>query len=127
MANHTVRNHSRAARRHRRLLARLPADGAVADTADDAVDRVDDQLAMRDVLACMGRLSSRDQDIIALCAWAELSTTEAAAVLGVPEGTVRSRLSRARARMRSCLDEHAGQRQPGRAVEGRRLGDGRAR
>ena len=37
--------------------------------------------------------------MVALCAWAELTYDDAAKVLRVPVGTVRSRLARARARL----------------------------
>jgi len=37
--------------------------------------------------------------VLALCAWSDLSYPEAAEALGVPVGTVRSRLSRARAKL----------------------------
>jgi len=55
---------------------------------------------MRTVLRAIAKLPRREQDVLALCAWAELSYEEAAVALGVPVGTVRSRLSRARARIR---------------------------
>jgi RNA polymerase sigma-70 factor (ECF subfamily) len=45
----------------------------------------------------MRSLPVEQQDVIALCVWSGLSYEEAAAALGVPVGTVRSRLSRARA------------------------------
>lgn len=38
--------------------------------------------------------------MLALCVWGDLSYEEAALALGVPVGTVRSRLSRARGRLR---------------------------
>jgi RNA polymerase sigma-70 factor (ECF subfamily) len=49
-------------------------------------------------------LSHRDQDVLALCIWSELSYDEAAVALGVPVGTVRSRLARARSRLRDEFD-----------------------
>ena len=55
---------------------------------------------MQDVLALIGRLPRREQEVFALCGWSELSYEDAALALGVPVGTVRSRLSRARARLR---------------------------
>jgi RNA polymerase sigma-70 factor (ECF subfamily) len=52
---------------------------------------------MRSVLERVARLPGKQQDVVALCVWSGLSYEEAAAALGVPVGTVRSRLARARA------------------------------
>ncbi|CCH77550.1 hypothetical protein BN12_200046 [Nostocoides japonicum T1-X7] len=41
------------------------------------------------------------QEVIALCVWAELTYEQAAVAMNVPVGTVRSRLSRARAKLRA--------------------------
>jgi RNA polymerase sigma-70 factor (ECF subfamily) len=51
------------------------------------------------VLALVERLPPRDQEVLALCAWSGLAYHEAAEVLDIPVGTVRSRLARARARL----------------------------
>ena len=58
------------------------------------------------VLACVERLPRPDQEVLSLCVWSELTYQEAAAVLGVPVGTVRSRLSRARARLAEMEGNH---------------------
>lgn len=47
----------------------------------------------------------RYRDPLLLVAWGDLSYEEAALALGVPIGTVRSRLHRARARLRQHLPE----------------------
>ena len=52
---------------------------------------------MRSVLTRVATLPRRQQDVVALCVWSQLSYEEAAAALAVPVGTVRSRLARARA------------------------------
>jgi RNA polymerase sigma-70 factor (ECF subfamily) len=55
---------------------------------------------MRAALRAFQRLPRPDQDVLGLCVWEELTYEQAALALGVPVGTVRSRLSRARARLR---------------------------
>jgi RNA polymerase sigma-70 factor (ECF subfamily) len=52
-------------------------------------------------------LSEEDRLVISSRYFLELSSEETAAALGIPEGTVKSRLSRALARLRSRMDEEA--------------------
>jgi RNA polymerase sigma factor (sigma-70 family) len=99
VANNLLRNHRRSLRRYRAAIARLPGPGSEPDPADDVVGRLADERQMRRVLALVERLPRRDQEVLALCAWSELSYQEAATVLEIPVGTVRSRLARARARL----------------------------
>jgi RNA polymerase sigma-70 factor, ECF subfamily len=99
VATNVLRNRSRSLRRYRSALVRMPVDHEI-DFADDADERIDDERQMRRVLDAVRLLPKRDQDVLALCVWSELSYEEAAVALDVPVGTVRSRLSRARRRLR---------------------------
>ncbi|NEA43493.1 sigma-70 region 4 domain-containing protein, partial [Streptomyces sp. SID11385] len=51
------------------------------------------------VHAALRRLRRKEREVLTLCVWSGLGYAEAAEALGVPVGTVRSRLSRARARL----------------------------
>ncbi|HTR92066.1 MAG TPA: RNA polymerase sigma factor [Trebonia sp.] len=104
-----VRNFSRAARRHKAAMARLPEPSAVPDFADELAERIDGTARLAALRAAFGRLRPAEQEVIALCVWAELDYAAAAEALGVPIGTVRSRLHRARAKLRQL----AGERQRG--------------
>lgn len=53
--------------------------------------------------AALGRLSTRDREILALRHFEELSYADLAARLSIPEGTVMSRLFHARRRLREAL------------------------
>jgi RNA polymerase sigma-70 factor (ECF subfamily) len=53
----------------------------------------------------LGLLSQNQRDVLLLHAWPELSGEEIASALGVPAGTIRSRLSRARAELRHHLGD----------------------
>ncbi|MDA1326119.1 MAG: sigma factor-like helix-turn-helix DNA-binding protein [Proteobacteria bacterium] len=53
----------------------------------------------------MARLTERDNEIIGLVDLSGLSYAEAAQVLGIPPGTVMSRISRARGRLLALLDQ----------------------
>jgi RNA polymerase sigma factor (sigma-70 family) len=104
VATNVLRNARRAQRRHRAALERLPREHEPDfSTAVDA--RLDDERQMAAVLRVVGKLPRADQEILALCAWEGLSYEEAALALGTPVGTVRSRLSRARARLRELAGD----------------------
>ena len=64
----------------------------------------DSGLETRDALAALGRLPEEQQSLLLLIGVEDLSYEEAARVLGVPIGTVMSRLSRARQRLRAMLE-----------------------
>ncbi|TNY35711.1 RNA polymerase sigma factor [Thermomonospora catenispora] len=99
VATNVLRNHRRSLRRHRDALARLPLP-ATPDETEDAAARVDAERRMREVLESIRSLPRRDQEVLVLCVWEGLGYAEAAEALGVPVGTVRSRLARARERLR---------------------------
>ena len=62
---------------------------------------------MRRTLDAMSSLSVGEQEVLALCVWAELTYEQAAVAMSIPVGTVRSRLSRARAKLKTTLDHTA--------------------
>lgn len=62
-----------------------------------------ESLALRDLQAALVRLPAAQREVLLLIGLEEFSYAEAAGVLGVPVGTVMSRLSRARAAMREAL------------------------
>jgi len=80
------------------LVAHLAA-GAAAD------QRIDDERAMATILLTINKLRLEEREIIALCDWAQLSYAEAATAMGIPIGTVRSRLSRAHEQLRQLTDD----------------------
>ena len=86
----------------------------------DGVARAEDRLAWRDVVAGLGTLSDEQRAVLLLVGVEDLSYEQAARVIGVPVGTVMSRLSRARERLRRHLEGRAerpgvGEPQCGRA------------
>ncbi|MDR6612305.1 sigma-70 family RNA polymerase sigma factor [Leifsonia sp. 1010] len=97
--NYAVRNHTRGLRRYRTALGKLPAPAPQDDHAPAVDDTLDGAERDRQVREAFDRLSKRDQDVITLCILEELTAAQAAEALGVPEGTVKSRLSRARKRL----------------------------
>lgn len=67
----------------------------------------DQPLTMRDLQAAFDTLPASFQEVIVLVGVEGMSYEEAADVVGIPVGTVRSRLSRAREQLRRALDEPA--------------------
>jgi RNA polymerase sigma-70 factor (ECF subfamily) len=113
IATNVARNTTRAARRYQAALARLHADQATPDFAQDVVNRVDDTRAVAAARAALERLRPGERDVVALVVWAGLDQASAAEALGISVGTVRSRLSRARAKLRATRDSAAAQERHG--------------
>ena len=92
-ATNAAHNLRRSAFRYRALLAKLPAEQHAPDHSSDLEDG--------EAMSALRRMSVADQRVLTLCVLEGLSEREAASVLGVPTGTVKSRLSRARARLKA--------------------------
>ncbi|GAA2229989.1 hypothetical protein GCM10010232_15340 [Streptomyces amakusaensis] len=107
IATNIIRRNARSRRRHEIALARVPERGSVPDFADDLVTHLADAEQLRAAHTALARLRRRDREVFTLVVWAGLDYAAAADALGVPIGTVRSRLSRARARLRELADAEA--------------------
>lgn len=99
IAVNVTRNAARASRRHQAALGRLPPVPVIPDFADDLAGRIDDAARLAAVRSAITRLRRGEREVLALCVWSGMDYAAAARALGVPVGTVRSRLSRARARL----------------------------
>lgn len=99
IATNVVRNQRRSERRFAASLSRLPSAEAEPDFADRAVERLDYERQAEKAIGLLHALPRREQDVFVLCVGMELSYEDAAYALDIPIGTVRSRLSSARARL----------------------------
>jgi RNA polymerase sigma factor (sigma-70 family) len=99
VALNVLRNSARSVRRYEAALTRLPPSDAVEDPAERVAGRVDAERRLVEALAAMHVLRPTEREVAQLVWWSGLSYAEAAVALDVPVGTVRSRLSRARARI----------------------------
>jgi RNA polymerase sigma-70 factor (ECF subfamily) len=112
MATNLVARQRRAESRWYTALARAGSDPLVAPAArpsdeDLVADRVAASQARPLLAAALARLPDRDRDVLLLVAVGGLSYAEVAFALGIPEGTVGSRLSRARRKIIAALDQSA--------------------
>ena len=104
VARRVLLHRARTFRRHRAALARLPAGSGLApdqvdDPAEEIARRLDASHRLTAVRFAFHALRASDREVLLLCVWGGLDYAEAAVALGVPVGTVRSRLSRARTRL----------------------------
>jgi RNA polymerase sigma factor (sigma-70 family) len=112
VTTNVARNHVRSALRYRKMLATLPPP----DPVTVEVTELDGPS-----MTAMRALPVNDRQVLALCVLEGYSETEAATALGIPRGTVKSRLSRAKQRLatrlreqprtallrKECADDHA--------------------
>jgi RNA polymerase sigma factor (sigma-70 family) len=99
IALNLLRRHHREEHYQLSTLARTGIDPAATIDESALVDRLDFRAAWPRVAAALESMDEIDRDVLTLFAWAGLSYREIAEALGVPVGTVRSRLSRARGRL----------------------------
>ncbi|WP_406218145.1 RNA polymerase sigma factor [Streptomyces canus] len=108
IATHKAYNANRGLRRRLAFLARSPEPRPVEDFAEETAGRIDDARRLALVHRALSRIGRQDREVLALCVSAGLDYRQAAEALGVPVGTVRSRLSRARARLARLSAEEQG-------------------
>ncbi|HEY7483274.1 MAG TPA: RNA polymerase sigma factor [Streptosporangiaceae bacterium] len=105
IATNLIARHRRKEARRLRAMTRTAAE-PVADSHEDSVvtavsaGRVRPQLA-----AALARLSRGERDVVLLVALGQLSHEEVAHALGISPGTVGSRLSRARKKLHTAIDQ----------------------
>ncbi|MGH3264173.1 MAG: RNA polymerase sigma factor [Trebonia sp.] len=98
IANHVIADHRRLERRRLATLARS------AGQAPGIVEHRDSDLAP-ELVAALRQLPRVERDTLLLIVWGELTREEAAAALGVPVGTINSRVARARKRLAAALTQ----------------------
>ena len=103
IATNLIAGHRRAESRRYAALARVGIDAAVQDDEEQIAQRLTAWQARRSLARALARLPDRDRDVLLLTAVGGLSYAEVASALSVPEGTVASRLKRARRRLAAAF------------------------
>ena len=105
IATRLIGRHRRAESRLYQALAKTGTDPVTAPFTDRSDDRVTASAASRRLAAALASLPAAYRDTLLLVAWGDLTYEEVAHALGVPRGTVRSRINRARAALRHKLGD----------------------
>jgi len=103
IATNVVRRHHRTELRQLRLLARTGADPVTERFTDQVSAAVSAASVNAELAAGLASLPAAQRDALLLVAWGGLSYEQVAHATGVPLGTVQSRISRARQRLRAGL------------------------
>lgn len=101
IASNLLRRHVRSELRELRATARLVAAPVVEPPEAGVADRLDARARVAQLAAALTCLSDGDRDVLLLTSWAGLSPVEIGQALGIPAGTVRSRLHRTRRWLRA--------------------------
>ncbi|GAA3714061.1 RNA polymerase sigma factor [Nonomuraea antimicrobica] len=105
IATNLIGKHRRLEARTLRALGRCGPEPESPGHEDSVAVRVSAQSLRPELAAALAELDRRDRDVLLLVALAGLSHDEIATALGIPYGTVGSRLSRARKKLRALLGE----------------------
>lgn len=108
VATNVCRNYRRTQRRRSLAVARLQlADHAPATVEDEVVNQLEADRRLVRLLERLDELPRSDQDVFVLVCWEQLSYAETAQALGIPIGTVRSRLARVRRTLKLTDDQES--------------------
>jgi RNA polymerase sigma factor (sigma-70 family) len=107
IASNRLSKHYRHGASELRALERMFVQCDPHDHADPVSAAVDAQVQLRAMSELLAELPAGEREALLLYAWEDLSYGEIAGALGIPTGTVRSRLNRARQRLRAGTDEIA--------------------
>jgi RNA polymerase sigma-70 factor (ECF subfamily) len=105
IARNVLREHWRHARPDVPFGERRTDWDASEDPWPAVDDRLDATAQMARLRCALAQLASGDREVLLLVTWEGLTPAEAAIALGIPAGTARSRLHRARGLMRQLLED----------------------
>ncbi|MER5332320.1 RNA polymerase sigma factor [Micromonospora sp. NPDC002717] len=100
-----IARHRRAEEARYRTMGRAGGGDVAEGFADQVAASVTAQANRRTLADALRRLSPGDRDVLLLVAWSDLSYEEVADTLHIKIGTVRSRLHRARRKLRNALGD----------------------
>lgn len=101
IASRLIKKHRTREAKHLRSSAAAAArEGHISHgDLDVTVARLDAEISTRELAPMIASLSAKDRETMLLYAWGDLTYEEIAIALGVPVGTVRSRINRVRTRL----------------------------
>jgi RNA polymerase sigma factor (sigma-70 family) len=103
IATNLISAHRRQEARYFRILARAQAQPGWQAEEERLADRVSAAAARPALATALAGLAPGDRDVLLLVALADLGYQEIAEALGIPQGTVASRLNRSRRQLRTAL------------------------
>jgi RNA polymerase sigma-70 factor (ECF subfamily) len=103
IATNLVAQHRREESRQFRLSRPAGPDQVQSDYSERTVVNLTARSIRSALVGAIAGLAEPDRDVLLLIAWEQLSYEEVARALGIPVGTVRSRLHRARTKVRQAL------------------------
>lgn len=107
IATNLIRRHWRTEQRRLRATHRVANRPTVpGDSLLDVAGRIDASIEAERVMVAVGELAPDDRDLLLLVAWEDTPYQVCAEILGIPIGTVRSRLHRIRRELHSAVHLH---------------------
>lgn len=104
IAGRLLQRRWRTGERRIRAIDRLSGTTSIASNGSEVSERVEGEEVAAAIALALDELPDDDRETLLLFAWERLTYDRIAEALNIPVGTVRSRISRARGRLRAALD-----------------------